>query len=145
MTVTPQRGNDVLSTPFCKGYISFSIFLRRATQMLQHSSSPTLRSNNTPPPGQTIHLSRSPRLTIRSYPLHKHRMAKYIPRNTRLHTGQTHHSPRTSILWRARTPPHAAQQPHLNPPQLGTHVLSCPQPTHLLRPENSVHPIHTPE
>jgi hypothetical protein len=27
MTVTLQRGNDVLSTPFCKGYISISIFL----------------------------------------------------------------------------------------------------------------------
>ncbi len=23
MTATPHRGNDVLSTPFCKGYISF--------------------------------------------------------------------------------------------------------------------------
>jgi hypothetical protein len=26
MTITPHRGNDVLSPPFCKGYISFSFF-----------------------------------------------------------------------------------------------------------------------
>ena len=24
MTITPQRGNDILSTPFCKGYIYIS-------------------------------------------------------------------------------------------------------------------------
>jgi len=44
--------------------------IRRATQMLRYATSLTLRPNNTPPPGQTIHLSRSPRLRIWSYPLH---------------------------------------------------------------------------
>ena len=36
MIVTPQRGNDILSTPFCKGYISISIFLPTLHTQIKH-------------------------------------------------------------------------------------------------------------
>jgi len=34
MTITLQRGNDVLSTPFCKGYILFYSILKSQKDLL---------------------------------------------------------------------------------------------------------------
>ncbi len=75
-TVTPQRGNDLLSPPFCKGYISISI---QENPFLPRLSPGTLPVCAEVPPGtlglhRWIQHNRSPstRCVGGSHPHHRH-------------------------------------------------------------------------